>query len=166
MTRPCFERIAAVTDMDELVLWLRAQIAEKRRRAMRTQWTAGGPPAVWTYDRSRFRVMSLDPGGNAQGVAHRRAGFGVGGEAYDDTLLDVDGEHMELNDPQAAVADCEAHTAILDLYEPVKAYDNLDESYEHATGRACGLGEAVRAIGLAYQHRPGYRQVWRPTGVL
>lgn len=54
-----------------------------------------------------------------------------------------------------------AALAIVDLYEPVADYDNPGESYEHATGRACGLGEAVRRIAADHDHHSDYRPEWR-----
>lgn len=147
--------------MDELVAWLREQIAEKRRRAMRTQWTAGGPPAAWTYNREGFRLTSLDPAGNAQGVAHRRAGTGTDGEPYDDVLLDVDGEHMEFNDPQAAVAECDAHTSLIDFWSLAysKPSDFSGPQWDQVRANAKWT---VKKIASAYRHRPGYREEWRP----
>lgn len=148
--------------MDDLVAWLREQITEKRRRAMRTQWTADGPPAAWTYSRERFRVTTLDPSGNAQGVASRRAGIGADGQPYDDVLLDVDGEHMELNDPRSAVAECDAHDEIINKYEG--ASFTLQAHPEHVAnnGYVLGASAAVIALALAYRHRPGYREEWKP----
>lgn len=171
--------------MSELVTWLRGQIAEKRRRAMRTAFSPDGPAAAWSYDRTKFQVTTLDSAGAQQGVASRRAGVGTDGDPYEDVLLDVDGEHMELNDPQTAIAECDAHEAVVVAYESaevrrarlveeftrdLKKIADLDPGEQRrrysevskAEGLASGYGMAVRMAASAYRHRPGYREEWRP----
>jgi hypothetical protein len=59
--------------------------------------------------------------------------------------IKADAAHAALNDPSAVLAQCEAHELILNLAETVYV----------------GF-HAVTALGLAYQHRPGYREEWRP----
>lgn len=155
----------------DLIVWLREQIAEKRRRAMRTAFIPDGPAATWSYERNLFRVV-VHGDDHTVGVASRRAGTTPDGRPYEDVLLDVDGEHMEMNDPRAAVAECEAHTAILDQHcTPHTVVDGfcVEEGGEctHAGESecaVCGIPDCatVRALGLAFQHRPGYRQEWRP----
>lgn len=89
-------------------------------------------------------------------------------EGQDITIYDEGGHsaeqarHIARHDPRSVLADIAAKRAVLELYRPVAEYDNAEESYEHATGRAVGLGEAVRALALAYAHRDGYREEWRP----
>lgn len=145
-----------MTDMDALVLWLREQIALKRRRAMATAFTPDGPAATWTYDREHNRVVIREQD-HTVGVASRRAGVAPDGTGYFDVLLDIDGEHMELNDPRAAIAECDAHTAVLDLHlldsGGTELCNDCRDPYPCST---------VRALGLAHQHRPGYREDWRP----
>lgn len=142
--------------LDDLVPWLRQQIAEKRRRAMATAFLPDGPAPAWTYDRYRFGVTVQHSDGYQVGVASRRAGAAPGLGRYEEDLLDSDGQHMELNDPQAAIAECDAHTAILDLH--FVRSDGRDLCNEDSDPYPCGT---VRALGLAHQHRAGYREEWR-----
>jgi hypothetical protein len=71
------------------------------------------------------------------------------------------------HDPRDVIAQCEAHTAILDLYGVVSDPANADRTDDrgvllsHPIARR-RMRDAVRAVGLAYQHRPGYREEWRP----
>lgn len=57
---------------------------------------------------------------------------------------------LEDNDPVVVIERCEADRSIVMTYSAVAQYDDWENSYEHATGRACGLGEAVRIIGGCY----------------
>lgn len=146
-----------MTTVDELVTWLREQIAEKRRRALATAFLPDGPPPAWTYNRYEFGVTWRDDDGHRIGVASHRSGAVTGLGRYQEALLIADGEHIELNDPRSAVAECDAHTAILDLHlldsGGTELCNDCRDPYP------CGT---VRALGLAYQHRPGYREEWRP----
>ena len=140
---------------DELVPWLREQIAEKRRRAMATSFLPDDPPPAWTYDEYDHRVV-IQEDGHQVGVASHRAGTTPSGTPYEDLVLNADGQHIELNDPQAAVAECDAHTAILDLH--FVRSDDRDLCNEDSDPYPCGT---VRALGLAHQHRADYREEWR-----
>jgi hypothetical protein len=89
-------------------------------------------------------------------------------------------------DPAAALAQCEAHEALLDAYENAEArrvrlteaftrnlrkIAELDPAEERrrysevstANGVATGYGMSVLLAASAYRHRPGYREEWRPT---
>lgn len=57
---------------------------------------------------------------------------------------------------RAVLARCDSSTAVLDEYELFAPHDNGNELY--------WLKFAVLAAGLAYQHHPGYREEWRPSG--
>lgn len=59
-------------------------------------------------------------------------------------------EHIADNDPKSVLAMCSAHRQIVELYAEHADYDRPDDSYEHATGRICGLGEALRLIARGY----------------
>ncbi len=81
--------------------------------------------------------------------------------------------HTALNAPPAALAQCAAHEAILDLHVP-------DDDQPLPKGEpwrfictTCGGGgineyptpwpcDTLRALTLAYRHNPGYREEWRP----
>lgn len=106
-----------MTDLDELVTWLREQIHWTRTTATdaATEWVTG-------------------PDGDE-----------MAGEV---TSILV-GAHIVLNDPRAVLAQCEAHTAML---AHALELDDKGDQDEHLVG----------LLALAYQHRPGYREEWRP----
>lgn len=66
------------------------------------------------------------------------------------------------NAPSEVLAICEAHTAILVRYERARAAGQRGPSTEWERAQVEALEFAVEAVGLAYQHRPGYRDEWRP----
>lgn len=149
--------------MADLVEWLREQIAEKRRRAMATAFLPDDPAPSWSYDQDQHRVV-VQADDHQVGVASHRAGTSPNGAAYTAELLSAHGRHMELNDPQAAVAECDAHDAILDLWQQGGGAVVVNGSVHQGASRA-GRGRllrVVKALGLAYQYRPGYREEWRP----
>lgn len=110
--------------MDDLVQWLREQIAERLRMA-----------------REHARVLA---------EADRRTG-----PATNDQAIAV-AAFMYGYNPKDEIAQCDAHTAILDRYEHER------QRFDSELLRLEALEDAVRAAGLAYQHRPGYREEWRP----
>jgi hypothetical protein len=57
---------------------------------------------------------------------------------------------MVVFDPSSVLRRCEADRELVEAYAKVAEYDNWEDSYEHATGRACGLGEAVRLLARGY----------------
>ncbi|NUR80783.1 MAG: hypothetical protein HOQ21_10105 [Dermatophilaceae bacterium] len=152
---PQLRQDLGVSNADELVQWMRQQIAEKRRRAMATAFLPDDPAPAWTYDEYEHRVV-IQADDHQVGVASHRSGTTPTGAPYDDLVLNADGSHMELNDPQAAVAECDAHTTILDLH-PERS-DGSGLCNECRDPYPCGT---IRALGLAYQHRPGYLDAWR-----
>jgi len=60
------------------------------------------------------------------------------------------------------LAECEAKKAIVELYAEHAEYDDPENSYEHATGRIVGLGEALRLLALPDASHPDYRDEWKP----
>jgi uncharacterized protein DUF6221 len=60
-------------------------------------------------------------------------------------------QHRGLNDPRAVLAQCEAHTALLDLLER-ELHDDADDDTAQLM---------VRTLASAYQHRSGFREEWR-----
>jgi hypothetical protein len=64
--------------------------------------------------------------------------------------------------PERLLAECEAKRRIVEQYAEHADYDNVEDSYEHATGRIVGLGEAVRLLAEVYGDHPDYREEWRP----
>jgi hypothetical protein len=56
----------------------------------------------------------------------------------------------------------QAHTAILDRYEEAVQRDEHGTHTSYNSGWVEAWEDAVRAVALAYQHCPGYREEWRP----
>ena len=71
---------------------------------------------------------------------------------------------MAPGDPEDAIARCMAELAILDAQDEAwriaRAYPVGEGPM--SWGRAEAWHEAVRVIGFAYRHRPGYLEPWRP----
>lgn len=107
--------------MNDLVTWLRAQIADAERTARDDQWgRPHGPGCGITAD--------VCPGCDCT--------------YWRDVL-----------------AQCEAHTALLDSYAEHIA---MPEYTPYVKGRRDKALHDLRLLALAYQHRPGYREEWRP----
>ncbi|WP_367128301.1 DUF6221 family protein [Saccharothrix sp. HUAS TT1] len=87
--------------------------------------------------------------------------------------IKADARHAALNEPRAALAQCEAHTAILD-YADAMARPQVAMLAEELPADLAALVPSVTAaaevgashlralVALAYQHRPGYREEWKP----
>lgn len=107
-----------MTDTEDLVAWLREQIAAVAEdERWRASWNT--PEAVEKYPHAA-RPGPADP---------------------------------------AMVNQCEAHTALLDSYAEHIA---LPEYTPYVKGRRDKALHDVRLLALAYQHRPGYLEEWRP----
>jgi hypothetical protein len=130
--------------MTDLVQWLREQIAEDRTTALDC---AGAP---WVNDVTA--MVHVDP------IAIRENKWGLGHLGYvasadNSPIGDAYRAHIVRHDPRDVLAQCEAHTAILDRVEA--ALRQPDSAWD--------VGYAVlHALALAYQHRPGYRPEWTP----
>lgn len=53
------------------------------------------------------------------------------------------------------IAQCDAHDALLDLITLVIGADRRSDLLRY---------QMLRGLALAYQHHPGYRAEWRPSG--
>lgn len=62
----------------------------------------------------------------------------------------------------SAAEHLQAQFRIVRDYEEVASFDDEDDPYEFAVGRAVGLGKAVRRIADVYRDHPDYRQEWAP----
>lgn len=117
-----------MTDMDELVLWLREQIAETRVLAelVRDTWAVESG-----YEKIRSAVKQ---------VANR----------------------------ESVLAQCDAHEAILDRVVPLVTdlEDKVDSEWGSGDPYEGADEVLLKTLALAYQHRPGYCQEWRPSGGL
>jgi hypothetical protein len=122
--------------MLDQINWLREQIAETKKAALAARAEWGDEDDHRDADWEKWR-----PSGKLEDA----------GWYPPPTGLD---RHWQLHSPRAVLAQCEAHTAILD------SYDAEMEDGDYLT--LCGLGAAVDALTLAYRHRPGYRPEWRP----
>jgi hypothetical protein len=158
--------------VDDLVTWLRAQIGETKRVALATM-TAQSDWGGWSARHSHAAYGFSD-------VVQTGRVYVVLSEVTPETA-----DHIALNDPATALAQCEAHEALLDAYENaearrirlteaftrnLRAIAELDPDEERrrysevskANGLASGYGMAVRMAASAHRHRPGYRDEWRP----
>lgn len=127
--------------MDDLVQWLRAQIMEIRQIALAV------PPDMRTREWSHPGrwIMDGDPGGDqSNAIAWVQHGGRIG---------ELIAEHIGTHSPRDALAQCEAHAGLLDLLVLVLGADRRMDGVRN---------QGLRALALAYQHRPGYREEWRP----
>jgi hypothetical protein len=135
------------TAVNDLVTWLREQIADVSARAQ-----AALERGTSIYDSGWLRDKGID-------IAN---------------AVHIAGQH-----PRTVLAQCEAHTAILAVHNtPLVLHPDDPPSlwkYEERCCLGCGFDSreervtpeindcpTLRATGLAYQHRPGYREEWRP----
>jgi hypothetical protein len=157
--------------VDDLMPWLREQIAETRRIATDAivrksggdTWAVEEPRiAGWGQDEQDIEVI----GGGKPIV---QCSYEYGGPMI--------AAHIAEHDPRTVLAQCDAHEAILNEHTPrvdrdgdqvcttcVYFGDDEDEGgnrfrYREHDDWPCST---VRALALAYQHRPGYREEWRP----
>lgn len=147
---------------DDLVQWLHEQIAEDRRIANaahdRTQkgaeqWAAAGDYGTEIRDASRDKNLV---------VKH----------SWVNEIA-----HIVRHDPRNVLVQCDAHEAILkvhNVWSVVYPGDTVDADPDgHCVG--CGFDAmeeyrtedvnncpTLRALALAYRHRPGYREEWKP----
>lgn len=118
--------------MDDLVTWLREQIAVTKtwaREALDRPWLAEDN---YVLDENGGEVARFE--------------------------IKADARHAALNEPRAVLAQCEANTALLDSYAEHLA---LPEYTPYVKGRRDKALHDIRLLALAYQHRPGYREEWR-----
>src|SRR4051794_34738510 len=109
----------------DLMAWLRDQIEEERSLAAVAQGDTDGVWAPWATPVAEMALYD-STGKVTQGI-HR---------------------HIARQDPRAVLAQCEAHAAILDLF---------DERFSDPAI----WGPVFQALALAYQHCDGYRPEWR-----
>jgi hypothetical protein len=149
----------------ELLPWLRRTIADAEQVARDAAMRKGPvwevcprPPYRWGQDEKDTEILGV-------GKPIITCDYEYGG-----LLL---AEHIVRHDPQAVLAQCAAHTAILDAVERYLIGHPgpcTNEGVEHDA--SCDLHTewnktalkpyAAQLVGLAYQHCPDYRQEWRP----
>lgn len=140
-----------MSDTDDLLPWLRAQIAGTERSAIE----ALGAGATWVvrYDDEDHSLIGGTPDFDvAETIGN---------------LADLFAAHIVRHDPRAVLAQCEAHTAILDLYDLVIDRASIDLKDDdgvlltHPIARR-RMRDVVKRLALTYQHCPGYQEAWRP----
>ncbi|ANZ35240.1 hypothetical protein BBK82_03280 [Lentzea guizhouensis] len=143
--------------LDELVVWLREQIAEDRRIA---EESCDGP---WHVNDAGYAEAIYGADGTCV-----IGGGRWGGEApvFDST---EDALHIVRHDPRVVLAQCAAHEALLDEHWDVNEGDCatcVTGKWGYPTHGGSSPQrypcKTIRIVALAYQHRPGYREEWRP----
>lgn len=156
----------------DLLPWLREQIAETRERAE----AAGGATDAGIWEQGRACSCDAVVGcTKGEGCPLRGSVVDADGSVvvYDEGAPSVEeAAHIAAAGPRTVLAQCEAHTAILDEHSGVEvaSLDRDTRGQTFTVCRRCRVGERQvvhpcptrRAVGLAYQHRPGYREEWRP----
>ncbi|GAA1189742.1 hypothetical protein GCM10009654_54050 [Streptomyces hebeiensis] len=91
------------------------------------------------------------------GEVHDRAGgiaFVVRTHGYD--------QHMARQDPASTLRRVDTNRVLLDEYEEVADLDTDRPASDFASGRAVGLGFAVRQLAAEYAGHPDYQVRWLP----
>jgi hypothetical protein len=159
-----------VSSEEDPVAWLRAQIAARMVAARKAT------PGPWEFE-SDDEVFTVHDGERGDLVGQT--------VAFTRHWADANGGHIAANDPQDAVARCEAELAILDEHYILRNGD-MNEAYEQFSiisppfpPRDCGcvtchyasqggvngygICRTVKFLASAYRHRPGYREEdWKP----
>lgn len=136
-----------MTDMSDAMAWLRKQIAEDRRLA-----EAVGDPetdGAWYY--------SEPLGETVRSEAQQYIACGP----YDGPVDEDAARHIVRHDPRTVLAQCDAHTAILDRYERAREAGHQGRYTEWELAQLEAFEAAVEIVALAYRHHPGYREEWR-----
>jgi hypothetical protein len=155
-----------MTDTNDLAPWLREQIAEDRAAALMA--TSGpwrhDPQKCWRKPGTAWceeAVFAGPPGADAVCIA------GTG--ECDDPQSMIDARHIARHDPRTVLAQCDAHEAILEEHWDVNEGDCATCVTGHWGYPTHGGSspqrfpcKTVRILALAYQHRPGYLEEWRP----
>lgn len=149
-----------MTVMDAFVPWLREQIEEDRRIAKAAYLQLNPATQEWREDYSRG--MQVRDAKDHLVVTH----------SWPNEIA-----HIVRHDPRAALAQCDAHEAILREHRPYGEWLR-DEfpAWAPSAERSCvGCGfdnqeerrtldvndcPTLRALALAYRHRPGFCEEW------
>jgi hypothetical protein len=123
----------------DLVAFVRARLDEEEQRAD----AAGG---------DSWRTPPDLPG-----EVHDRTGaiaFSVQTQGFD--------QHIARQDPARTRRRIATHRVVLDEYAQVAALDTDTPARDFASGRAVGLGFAVRQMAADHPNHPEYRAIWLP----
>ncbi|MGC4918665.1 DUF6221 family protein [Streptomyces albogriseolus] len=140
--------------MDDLVRWLGVQLDEDERTARRAaDYDDGaahdvhGPPGTWAcMDEAEWFGPSY-----RGGVIAPRIGNVNAPEL---------GAHIVRHDPARVLREIDAKRQALDHYARIREHTKRgDEAYVLAEG---AVAKQIQIMATAYDHRPGYRDDWRP----
>jgi hypothetical protein len=121
--------------MDDLVQWLREQIAHDERIA-----------------RSALERGFVGFIGQSKTAYFEDKGFPV-----------IIARHIDRHRPSDVLAQCEAHERVIRRWEQACDNAHVPSEAQASWGHiARVLAEDVLIIGSAYRHRLGYREEWRP----
>lgn len=123
----------------DMVAFVRARLADEEQVAL----AAGG---------DRWRCPADVPGE----VHDRRGGvaFTVRDSGFD--------HHIALQDPARTLERIETHRVLLGEYVEVAELDTDRPAQDFRSGRAVGLGFAVRQLAAEYAGHPDYQARWLP----
>ncbi|NUS79179.1 MAG: hypothetical protein HOV70_23675 [Streptomyces sp.] len=130
--------------MDDLVVWLRAQLDEDERTA---QAALGGPWAVVDDDGAHGWSVGVAPHNPAVGVAR----------VPDAERAEATARHIAEHDPARVLREIDAKRDLLRFAEGVH-----DHHETFTAGVAARLEMTLRLFAVPYADRPGYRDEWRP----
>lgn len=145
---------------DELVAWLREQVAEDERVAQ----AAGG--LRW--------IRGEDSGWTGSFVIEDQAGVEVAGPGYEGggVRSEEQAAHIARHDPARVLAEVAAKRRILELHLPWTGEQNDDGRYcstcvGYPINSSGHIGVAwpcptVRLLASVYRGRPGWRSEWAP----
>jgi len=152
-----------MSDVDDLVVWLRAQLDDDEQLALAADpgpWVVG---SEWGAATTRVYVKAeyspLDTVGTCVFAAQIASKDGGRENAA----------HIARHDPAAVLADIAAKRCQLEYWELTRRrlVEVCDvqgvSSPRSAEAAAAALDDVVTALGSAYATRPGYRDDWRPS---
>jgi hypothetical protein len=160
--------VAVVSEQAELVPWLRAQV--QARLDLARECSQGSDGHWWRRTHVLGDGTAVPVGALYEGAQlldwDGEPGPGEWTVVYDEgSPGDAQFEHIAGNDPRDTIARCESELAVLDAHDEAWRLLNTPAGQGHLqVGRAQAWRSAVRHIGYAYRHRPGYLEAWKPTG--
>ena len=142
--------------MDELVAWLGVQLDEDERTARAATWHDDA--GTWTAHQSEY---------DSPRRSERR--WFIIDSMDDGVITDVDPEasqpdgvarHVAEHDPARVLREISAKRQALAHYARVcQLTKDGDEAYLLAEG---AVAKQIQIMATAYDHRPGYKESWRP----
>lgn len=145
---------ATLSDVDDLVTWLKEQLTEDERLAL----TAS--PSPWVIEEQPGRIHGRDflfadiTAADNTSVCDTESGS-LGpelGTAW----------HIFHWEPRRVLAEVQAKLRILDAYASAVTFYDAPANRHHPAGEVHGLETAVRLLALPYADQPGYLEEWRP----